>query len=258
MKSFDEFVAECVNDSLESFKKTYRSYMNNPYITLCVTDTTAGKLYWSVTARFNEDCTVREVRVIEERNHEQEFKPVDVLFHIYPVEGHYTVNYKPFTKGYKVAELPQYTFVKIDDYLISGHEKDAEEHVNLTNGNVLMNRYGKYQPNLTFVASEPYIMWDRRDASEFNCNPDAGWFDVIFGTYFVSKKGTNCFRIEANGKHILIKDSWGGCFNKYRGHSLPENEAIYYHRAGSNGGGCGYDYAIYKRDWMFTLNEEDI
>ena len=258
MKTFDEFKSQFISESLEKFKATDRSYMNDRYSVNCMTETAAGKLYWSLTVRFNEDLTVREVNALEERNHYQDFESADVLFHIYPVEGHYTVNYKPFTKGYKIAELPQYTFVRLEDYLISGYERDAEEHVNLTNGNVLMNRYGKYQPNLTFVASEPYIMWDRIAATELNCNPDAGWFDVLYGTFFVSKKGTKCFRIDANGPHILIKDSWGGCFNKYRGYSLPENGSVYYHRASSNGGGCGYDYGIYPRNWMFTLNEEDI
>lgn len=258
MKTFEEFKQEFISESLEKFKLTDRSWSYDRYTVLCVSNTTAGKLYWSLSVRFNEDLTVYEAYAIEERNHCQQFIPVDVEFHVSLVKGHYTMNYKPFTKGYKVEELPKYVFVKVDDYLISASEKESEDHIKLSNGNVLMNRYGKYEPNLTFVAAEPYIMWDRIAATELNCNPDAGWFDVLHGTFFVSKKGTKCFRIDSNGEHILIKDSWGGCFNKYRGYSLPENGSVYYHRASSNGGGCGYDYAVYPRNWMFTLNEEDI
>ena len=78
----------------------------------------------------------------------------------------------------------------------------------------------------------------------------------LTGEYFVSKKGTKCFRI-GNGPHIILQDDWGGAFNKYRGHTLPEDQ-IYYRRSSSNGGGCGYDYAIIPKDWRLQITEDDI
>ena len=126
----------------------------------------------------------------------------------------------------------------------------------LDNGEFLYNSHGKYAPNLTYICKEPQIVWNRMEPKTINL--DKGNFRYVIGDYFVSKKGSNCFRVKSNGKHMLIMDDWGGCFNRYRGNTLPEKGSLYYRRAQSNGGGSGNDYAIYNKDWTNTPSLDDI
>lgn len=130
--------------------------------------------------------------------------------------------------------------------------------ITLENGNFLIIDYGKYATNLSFINNVSTIEYMKRDKQEFNL-PE-GDYSCIYGNFFVSKKGIKCFKIlpKEEASHILIRDNWGGCFNSYRGRTLPEDNALYYRRASSNGGGTGYDYAIYKKDWKYSLSEDDI
>lgn len=131
-----------------------------------------------------------------------------------------------------------------------------EESVLLDDGSHLMNKFGKYEPNLCFLSKLPYIMWRRTTAKEYNLSPKCS-LCYVRGTFFKSKKGTNCFRLNENGPHILLRDDWGGAFEKYRGRKLPEDQ-LYYRRASSNGGGCGYDYAVVPLGWRKVITEDDI
>lgn len=180
----------------------------------------------------------------------------NVEFSITPISKVFKRNGKFYLQGYKVAELGDKIFIAEEGRLLDASEAAPEEHINLSNGKVLMNKFGKYEPNLCFISALPYLMWEHKEPKEFNL--DRGSFSVLRGSFFISKKGTKCFRIEEKGQHILIRDGWGGAFEKYRGGTLPEEQALYYRRASSNGGGCGYDYAIYPHDWRYLLSEEDI
>ena len=135
---------------------------------------------------------------------------------------------------------------------------NKEGVIQLSNGTFLINKYGKYEPNLSFLNTKPDVdtEWIRVESFEFNL--PKGCLSKIYGTFFTSKKGTKCFRINPNGEHMLIGDCWGGASNRYYGGTLPEEGALYYRRASSNGGGLGHDYAIYQRDWKYELSEEDI
>ena len=138
-----------------------------------------------------------------------------------------------------------------------------------------MKAYGKYKPNVTFLinknfhgkreiihetddAIEVSDIWEDVDRRDFNL-PE-GCLSVVYGTFFMSKKGTKIFRIEENGPHMLIRDSWGGCFNDYRGNALPDENkgALYFRIASSNGGGTGYDYAVLPKDWKFSMSIDDL
>jgi hypothetical protein len=131
-----------------------------------------------------------------------------------------------------------------------------EGWVKMDNGSFLHNAHGKYQPALTILNSTPEMVWLDRKPSDFNL--EKGEYSIIIGDYFVSKKGNNCFQIKNSGKHILIKDNWGGAFNKYKGGSLVRDEALYYKEASSNGGGSGYDYGIFNRNWTKSISMDDI
>jgi len=139
-----------------------------------------------------------------------------------------------------------------------GCENEPLDHIKLDNGKVLINHYGKYKSGLTFILDYPFLCWESVDKSDLNLN--RGDYEVLYGNFFESKKGTKCFKVlpKEKASHKLIRDDWGGSFNSYRGRTLPETNSLYYKRASSNGGGSGYDYAIYQRDWKNTLSEEDI
>lgn len=139
-----------------------------------------------------------------------------------------------------------------------------ESIIELDNGTCLYNSYGKYKSNLCFLGSreslEKFIsgeLWRDVPAIEFNL--PRGDYSIIAGEYFVSKKGTKCFRIKEDGKHILIRDNWGGCFNDYRGGNLEKlPNKSYYRRASSNGGGTGNDFCIVPTGTKYQLSEDDI
>jgi hypothetical protein len=140
-------------------------------------------------------------------------------------------------------------------------------------GDYLIQNYGKYASNLGIIVPKgddhigPYgedqtirlfQEPDRLEKSEFNLG--SGVLDTLRGKFFVSKKGTKLFKVDPNGPHLLLRDDWGGAFNKYRGGKLPcmDSGALYYRRASSNGGGSGYDYAVVPVGWKLEISEEDL
>ena len=131
-----------------------------------------------------------------------------------------------------------------------------DKMIQLDNGKFLYNHVGKYCSGLTFIIDVPYLNWVEAKKEDFNL--PGGYLTYIKGDFFISKKGTKCFRVKENGTHILIRDDWGGAFSKYRGRILPQLNAVYYHRSSSNGGGSGYDYGVYLSGWKFTMSEDDI
>lgn len=135
---------------------------------------------------------------------------------------------------------------------------DMEWIIVLSNWKFLMNKYGKYEPNLSFLSRIPKIKF--QNISSRDLNFDEWDFSLIYWEFFTSKKWTKCFRIlpKEKAKHVLIRDNWWGAFNKYRWRTLPENNALYYRRASSNGWGSWYDYGIYEKDFRNILSEDDI
>ena len=146
------------------------------------------------------------------------------------------------------------------------------EHVILGSGDFLLKHYGKYKSGLGIIipknsaevdAEKRYIKLFRAENrisyEELNIG-GKGLVDAVRGDFFVSKKGTKLFKVNPNGKHYLLKDEWGGCFNNYRGGKLPSTDrgAVYYRCASSNGGGCGNDFSIIPIDWKNTVSEEDL
>ena len=144
---------------------------------------------------------------------------------------------------HKAWALNAYTVMDINTREVFTKSQDVfEDYIKLNDGRYLMRDYGKYASGLCFISSVPTLPWVGADRHSFNVAPGANLWQIR-GNFFKSKKGTDCFEITANGKHILLKDRWGGCFNRYRGGSIKSD--IYYRRASSNGGGAGNDYAVY-------------
>lgn len=140
-----------------------------------------------------------------------------------------------------------------------------EEGIKLTNGETLMNRFGKYQPNLTFILTEETassVEWMDPKAIGVDLNITFDGSDVVMlpGEYWVSKKGTHCFRPKKDGSHVLVRVDWGGCFEHSRGDEYDQIKelALYSRRASSNGGGSGYNYYVFMKDYHRDISIEDI
>lgn len=131
----------------------------------------------------------------------------------------------------------------------------------------LVKQFGKYLPNLVFVLSKEFSLdKDGKPISPvkyvrdvditdnlnlvFNGNPK-----ILFGDYWISRKGSRCFRPKSPlaAKHLLVKVSWGGADETHgsRG-NYPEDipaGVLYFRHARSNAGGMGYDYWIIPVDY---------
>lgn len=132
--------------------------------------------------------------------------------------------------------------------------------ISLTNGEELINRYGKYMPQMSFLLNKENccIRWEDADPS-LNIDWDGDPLQLR-GDYWVSKKGTHCFRPSNEGKHILVSVDWGGCFISTRGteYFTTEALALYAHRASSNGGGAGYNFYVFPYGYHREVSIEDI
>lgn len=132
--------------------------------------------------------------------------------------------------------------------------------IELTNGEQLSNRFGKYQPNICFVLNEKNCsqVWQPENG-KLNIDFD-GDADVLYGDFWISKKGTKCFRPNLNGSHVLVRNSWGGCFNPTRGQEVSwvKDIAEYTHEARSNGGGAGNTYYIFPANYRREIDVDDI
>ena len=129
----------------------------------------------------------------------------------------------------------------------------------LNDGSWLTQDFGKYRTGLLIIHSDD-IQWDNNISAQ-DLNIGGGSISFIRGTYFKTKKGADAFKVDPNGPHKLLRDSWGGCFNSNRGYNLPVDggpDVLYCRRARSNGGGCGNDYVIVDKDWKKSLSIDDL
>ena len=130
----------------------------------------------------------------------------------------------------------------------------------------LAKQFGKYLPNLVFVLSKEFSLdKDGKPISPVKFVRDINVTDnlnlvfngdpkIIFGDYWISRKGSRCFRPKSplEAKHLLVKVSWGGADETHgsRG-NYPEDipaGVLYFRHARSNAGGMGYDY------WIIPVN----
>lgn len=140
----------------------------------------------------------------------------------------------------------------------------------------LVNVFGKYRPNITFIISKEFdldadgkpvnplrYVSDREVTDSMNMNFD-GDAEFMFGDFWVSKKGGACFRPKNPrvAKDLLVRVSWGGCFNSHRGTYSDEAKAIegikYFRRASSNGGKAGNDFWVVPVGFARILHIDEI
>lgn len=138
----------------------------------------------------------------------------------------------------------------------------------LDRGDYFVKHFGKYKSGLGIIVSKNDTDISNGQIKLFETSYNGSDFNVsrnsslrgMRGELFTSKKGTVLFRKSKDGKHVFLKDDWGGCFNSYRGLSLPDEQqgALYYKRASSNGGGCGNDYAVVPFGWRKSVSVEEL
>lgn len=151
-----------------------------------------------------------------------------------------------------------------------------------------VNAFGKYSPNITFILPKewevgparfrgrsldltPHSPMTYRKSSEVKSMVDDinvdfdGEPEVLFGDFWLSKKGGACFRPKSAliAQHMLVRVGWGGAFTRTRGWTnnrrTPEElGAAYFRRACSNGGGTGYDYWILPVGFLNVIHDEEI
>lgn len=131
----------------------------------------------------------------------------------------------------------------------------------------LVKQFGKYLPNLVFVLSKEFSLdKDGKPISPVRYVRDVDITDnlnlvfngdpkIIFGDYWISRKGSRCFRPKSplEAKHLLVKVAWGGADETHgsRG-NYPEDipaGVLYFRHARSNAGGMGYDYWVIPVDY---------
>lgn len=151
-----------------------------------------------------------------------------------------------------------------------------EERCFETETGFLVNNFGKYRPNITFIVPKTYDLdkngkhinplnytEDREVTDNMNLDFD-GSASFIFGDFWRSKKGGACFRPKnpMQAKHLLIRVDWGGCFNSHRGNYSDDVKGIdgvlYFRRASSNGGGAGYDYWVLPVGYSRVIHDEEV
>lgn len=142
-----------------------------------------------------------------------------------------------------------------------------------------VNRFGKYQPNITFVIPKQFEVRDGKLVHPFpwkhvpeltqnmNWDFDGGDVSVIFGDFWRGKKGTGngVFRPKkaTEATHVLICVDWGGPFARTRGCYLeegfnPGSGITYFRKASSNGGGTGSDYYVVPVNWKNVIWDEEL
>ena len=138
---------------------------------------------------------------------------------------------------------------------------EMDNVITLDNGKFLIRDYDKYGSKLSILSTLPKVVWEETQPKEFNiASKREKIICRVYGEYFITKKGTKCFRVNPNGKHMMLRGFYGGAMRcadlLYDVRNNPE--VIYHKDASSNGGGLGYRYLIVPRDWKQSLSEDDI
>lgn len=160
----------------------------------------------------------------------------------------------------RACKIPLYDGSYYDKNLEFRRACEVSRYIELDNGTFLKRDYDKYGSHLCLLLKEPHEVWVEASLGDYNiANKDPRVY-VQYGQYFVSKKGTKCFRItdKEHATHHLLNFPWsrrGG--DKYLFDDITDG-VIYKHNASSHGGGIGNTYVVVKKDWKYTLSEDDI
>ena len=133
----------------------------------------------------------------------------------------------------------------------------------------IVNAYGKYNPNISFVLDKDFSgdpLEYRKDAPTKELVANTGirfgtsesGVSVIFGDFWLSKAGKPHFRPKSYklATHVIIRADWGGfSYPGTRGAWSAPDGVAYFRRASSNGGGTGYDYYVVPIGYHLIYDE---
>ena len=170
--------------------------------------------------------------------------------------------------GVSTSDTPDLVYKKIIRHCNMAKLWKMRQSLLLLNNDLIVNMFGKYEPNIVFVLKNEYksYLYDFEDMPsdvrhEINIKWDGTPY-VMYGRYWISKKGSKCFTPTSKdmATHILIKNSWGGAFDHTRGreYDLVSEMAEYSKSASSNGGGLGNSYYVLKIGDKNVITIDDI
>jgi len=133
----------------------------------------------------------------------------------------------------------------------------------------IVNAYGKYNPNISFVLDKDFSgdpLEYRKDAptKELVANTGISFgtsesgVSVLFGDFWLSRSGKPHFRPKSYklATHVIIRADWGGfSYPGTRGAWSAPDGVAYFRRASSNGGGTGYDYYVVPIGYHLIYDE---
>lgn len=236
-----------------------------------------AKLYATPEGLMWDDPTdaYREEKKKAEEGVKEVFKDSLDKLHLYQAHIFFDTYHKDPDKGigYSVATNQLYRYIQpseINPNTISAVEEDkwwsnqalfmGRDVFMLDGWQRLVKHYGTYRSGMTFLVNNfTDFEWikDPQISAKMNLNFD-GDCKLIYGEYFESKKGTKCFRVKKGGKHVLVKVSWGGSWNRSRGLRTAPAGSLYYRRTTSRGGGLGTDYVIFPANYKVSYSINDI
>ena len=123
-------------------------------------------------------------------------------------------------------------------------EIESGDATMLSNGEMLIRKYGKYNPGICIVLPpDSPVLPVMVDGSVFmNIKFDCSIIETIEGEFWISKKGTPCFRPKVLEFEEISK--LNGCrYSKF---------------APSHGGGAGYCYYVFPRTYQKTIDIDEI
>lgn len=146
------------------------------------------------------------------------------------------------------------------------------EKVIETGTSFVVNAYGKYQPNISFVLAkdfgdDPLKYRSGAPTREmiagmgFDFGTSESGVSVLFGDFWSSKAGKPHFRPKSpqTATHVIVQANWGGFSHpRTRGRWDAPEGAAYFRRASSNGGGTGCDYYVLPVGYYLVVHDEEL
>lgn len=144
-------------------------------------------------------------------------------------------------------------------------KEKVESKFVMPDGRCITPDFGKFRSRLIWIFLDGEVDTMVPDTNDPKWNflrgIDARSFQVFPGIFGKTKKGKNAFYFSTfeHSPHILVCASWGGAFERSRGHveEWVERKAIYNHRASSNGGGVGNTWLVFDVNDLPKLTLDD-
>lgn len=123
----------------------------------------------------------------------------------------------------------------------------------LDNGDVAIKKFDRYNPDIVFIYKD-VTEYGKLTRESINIKVKQSYFDVLYGNFFINKKGTRCFSLttESLATDQMIIHYWQGVG------SVVIPTALLYHssvkhvkHAMSNKGNSGWSYVVIPKDFRY-------